>query len=262
MIAQLNNQTKLTIPAVSSITSASPPERLVNEPESFSAALLHEVRNPLTNITLAVEMLKSGVTGELQKTYLEIITRASFRINGLITDLVRHHQPELLQTNKFSMNLLLDEVMAMAADRLLVKNITLTKVYSTRDYQAQGDRCAVMIALTNIIINAIDAMKQENGQLRVVTHYLDGRYFVQIEDNGCGISDANLDNIFKPYYTSKKDGLGIGLAATKEILKANKVSVHVESETGVGTKFTLSFPRECPIFPVNKVKQQSGLTIS
>jgi signal transduction histidine kinase len=160
------------------------------------------------------------------------------------------------------MNLLLDEVMAMSADRLLVKNISVTKVYSSRDYLAQGDRCAVMIALTNIIINAIDAMQKEKGLLKLVTHYLAGRYFIQIEDNGCGISDANLKNIFKPYYTSKKDGLGIGLAATKDILFANKVSVHVESELGVGTKFTLSFPRECPVFPVNKVKLQSGLTIS
>ena len=258
MIAQHINLTKLTMPSVSPFLSGLIPERFVNEPGFFSAALLHEVRNPLTNITLAVEMLQSGVTGELQKTYLEIITRASFRINGLITDLVRHQQPGLLQHNKYSLNHLMDEVMFMASDRLLVKNINVTKVYSSRDCQATGDRPAMLIALTNIVINAIDAMKKENSLLKVVTHYLDGRYIIQVEDNGCGICEANLKHIFKPYYSSKKNGLGIGLAATKDILKANKVRVHVESEPGVGTKFTLSFPVESPVFPSEMIGNTQG----
>ena len=64
---------------------------------------------------------------------------------------------------------------------------------------------------------------------------------IQIEDNGCGISKENLKYIFKPYFTNKPGGLGLGLATTYDILQSNHVGVNVESEEGKGTRFILSF---------------------
>jgi signal transduction histidine kinase len=199
-------------------------------------------------------MLQAVASNDMQKAYLEIITRASLRINGLINDLVRQEQPEHLHTTRYSIPALLDEIILMTADRLLIKNITLTKMYTSRDYTKRGDRAAMKIALTNIIINAIDAMKIEKGHLKLFSHYQGGKYIIQIMDNGCGISEGNLKHIFQPYFTSKKDGLGIGLSATHDILKKNKVGIQVTSQPGIGTKFTLSFPRECLVFPVKNVK--------
>jgi signal transduction histidine kinase len=96
-------------------------------------------------------------------------------------------------------------------------------------------------------------MKQKNGQLRLTTKSINGRYTIQIEDNGCGIPPAKLKHIFTPYFTGKKDGLGIGLSATHDIFKANKIKVRVESEEGIRTRFTLSFVKERPDLFTNKM---------
>src|SRR6185503_12817275 len=84
-------------------------------PIPFVTALVHEVRNPLTNINLAVEMLGSAIKDNQLKVYLDIITRSSIRINSLICDLLKHQQNEV-QVEKHSMHQLLDEVLEMAGD--------------------------------------------------------------------------------------------------------------------------------------------------
>lgn len=97
------------------------------------------------------------------------------------------------------------------------------------------------IALTNIIINAIDAMTAGKGELRLVAKSTNGKYRIQIADNGCGISKVNLKHIFKAYFTNKPNGLGLGLTKTYEILRSNHVWANVESEEREGTCFTLLF---------------------
>ena len=100
------------------------------------------------------------------------------------------------------------------------------------------------MALTNIIVNAIEAMSSKNGELNLITKFIDGRYAIEIGDNGCGISKEDLKDIFKPNYTNKPGGLGLGLATTYDILQLNHVGVNVESERGEGTRFTLLFEKK------------------
>jgi signal transduction histidine kinase len=134
-----------------------------------------------------------------------------------------------------------DEVLAMARDRISLKHVTVRKDYALQDCQIALHRQKVKIALTNIIINALDAMPPEGGELRLITKSIGGKYTIRIEDNGCGISQANLANIFKPFFTNKPGGLGIGLATTYDILLSNHVGVTAESEEDVGTSFILLF---------------------
>ncbi|MDP4284563.1 MAG: ATP-binding protein [Bacteroidota bacterium] len=97
--------------------------------------------------------------------------------------------------------------------------------------------------MTNIIINAIDAMSSKNGELTLITKPEGDQYVLQIEDNGCGISKSNLQNIFKESFSQRAGGLGIGLSATLNILKSNNVKIEVESSEGIGTRFVLSFEK-------------------
>jgi signal transduction histidine kinase len=90
-------------------------------------------------------------------------------------------------------------------------------------------------------VNAVEAMPSENGELKLTTSLRAGKCVVTIEDNGCGISKKNIKNIFKPYFTSKTNGMGIGLAATNDILLAHHAGVNVESEENKGTRFIISF---------------------
>jgi signal transduction histidine kinase len=90
-------------------------------------------------------------------------------------------------------------------------------------------------------VNAIEAMPSESGELKLTTSLPANKCVVTIEDNGCGISKKNIKNIFKPYFTSKPNGMGIGLAATYDILVAHQAEVNVESEENKGTRFIISF---------------------
>lgn len=214
---------------------------VLRQPARFVTALAHEVRNPLTNINLAVDMLAYAINDDEPKLYLDIIKRSSTRINHLISDLLRHQGPDKTEGNDYSMHRLLDEVLEIAADRIRLKNITVRKEYALQDKQLSVDATKIRIALTNIVINAIEAMSLGNGELRLTETPVDGHYSLEIADNGCGIPAEHLQQIFDPYFTRKPGGLGLGLSTTREILQSNNIGMTVESKEGEGTCFTLLF---------------------
>lgn len=217
------------------------PKILKDHRDRFIAALAHEVRNPLANINLSMELLESITTGKEQQLYMAIIMRNSTRITDLINELLRYQPTEVERMEKCSAHDLLDEVLEMADDRILLRHVSVHRKYIGDDVELFCHLQKMTIALTNIIINAIDAMTLARRELTVVAKSLDAGYLIQIEDTGCGISKDNLDSIFKPYYTNKPGGLGLGLSTTAHILKANHVHVTVESTEGMGTRFILLF---------------------
>jgi signal transduction histidine kinase len=219
------------------------PEIVQKHTGQFASALAHEVRNPLSNINLAVEMLKTTMKTEEQKIFLDIILRGSGRINDLVTDLLASTQAEEQHLERHSVHQLLDEALNMNKDRILMKNILIRKDYTTLDCKILVNKERMKIALTNIIVNAIDAMPLGKGKLKLLTRSMNNMCFMEIQDNGVGISKENLKNIFKPYFTDKPSGLGLGLSTTLDILKANHAGVEVQSEEGRGTNFILSFDR-------------------
>jgi len=220
------------------------PRKVVpKEPDQFASALAHEVRNPLATINLAVQMLKAPIKTYDDNLYLAIIIKASEQINDLITDLLTSCQPAEMQAEKYPIHELLDEALAKAEDRALLKNITVRKDYSTLDCKILVNKQKIEIALINIIINAIDAMPSEKGKLILTTKAINGKCVIEIEDNGIGISKENLQHIFTPYFTDKAGGMGLGLSTTMDILKANHATAEVKSEEGKGTRFSLSFEK-------------------
>lgn len=215
------------------------PAILENPHIKFVSVLAHEVRNPLTNINLSVEMLKSALKEKELEVYIDIIARSSRRINDLVNELLKYQLADEVPAENDSIHTLLDEVLEMARDRIRLKDIVIIKEYDGEDCKAIFHRPRMKIAITNIIINAIDAMTPGRGELKIVTTSIEDKYVIQIEDNGCGMSDGNLKNIFKPFFTNKPDGLGLGLATTYDILRSNRVGVSVESQEGTGTRFVL-----------------------
>lgn len=207
------------------------------------SVLVHELRNPLTNIMLTVHLLESKILDDNDRMYMDIIKRSSAKINDLVNDLLKGQQEQEKQTEECSIHQLLDEVIEKASDKIMIKNIAVKKDYAHYDLKIKMDIPKMKIALTNIIINAIDAMSSENGVLKLSTKIIKGRYAVSIQDNGSGISKENLPLIFDPYFTNKQNGVGIGLAATKDILQSNQVGVRVESLIGHGTRFILLFEK-------------------
>jgi signal transduction histidine kinase len=218
----------------------------LTEPVEFTYTLAHEIRNPLSTINLAVDMLKLTNDEHEKKICLDIIMRNSLRINNLLTDLLTSYQLDEIRVQKYSINQLIDEVLLLIGDRLTMKNIKVSKYYSTLDSKILLNKEKVKIALTNILINAIEAMPLQKGELKLVTKLVNGKCVVEIEDNGSGISKENMKKIFTPYFTSKPGGIGLGLSSSLDILRANHFHVDVQSKEGSGTRFILLF--DTPVY--------------
>jgi PAS domain S-box-containing protein len=203
--------------------------------------LAHEVRNPLTNINLSIEQLETELQDEDLTFYLDVIRRNSQRINGLITELLNSSKPTPMSMDRHSIHQLLDDTLELARDRINLKGIRMEKSYCD-DCFLLLDTKQVGIAFTNIIVNAIEAIDRPDGWLYVGTDMKEGACVVAIQDNGCGIPPENLERLFEPYFTSKNNGIGLGLAATLNILQSHRATIEVESVVGEGTTFRISFP--------------------
>ncbi|MFT4032669.1 MAG: PAS domain S-box protein [Siphonobacter sp.] len=202
--------------------------------------LAHEVRNPLTNINLSASELLGNIIDEELLMYPQIIKRNSQRINDLISELLNSSRQTEMVLVPFSIHQVLDETLALAMDRIQLKNITLNKGYGD-DCLVKVDKEKIKIGILNIIVNAIEAMQPDSGELHVGNHVTGEVCYITIEDNGSGIPPEHMSRLFEPYFTSKNNGIGLGLAATLSIIQAHKARVDVESQIDQGTTFTIAF---------------------
>ncbi len=203
--------------------------------------LAHEVRNPLTNINLSVEQLKPEINSEDANIYLDIIARNCGRIDGLISELLDLSRPAEISLQKAPLQAIIDTTLAAASDRISLKNIRLDLFYPDQPAYIMADIEKLKIAFLNIVINAVEAVPKVSGNITISIKEEGAQYRVFINDNGSGITEENLSRIFEPYFTSKTNGFGLGLAATWNILQSHHVSIDVNSQPGEGTSFILVF---------------------
>jgi signal transduction histidine kinase len=208
----------------------------------IARTIAHEIRNPLTNVNLAVDQLKNDLTTEPENAtiMLDMINRNSDRINQLITDLLRSTKFTDLTYTKISINKILDETLELAMDRITLKNITVSRNYSADICDVSVDVEKIKIAFLNIIVNAIEAMEPGNGILEIKTVSKEGKCLTIISDNGRGIDQESLPKIFEPYFTKKPKGTGLGLTHTQNIILNHDGLISLESEAGKGTTFTIT----------------------
>jgi signal transduction histidine kinase len=204
-------------------------------------ALAHEVRNPLCTMDLALEMLSLTDLDDERKEFVDIIKRGSHRIKELVNNILVSVRVDAPLVELYSPHQLLEEALITVKDRLHLRNIIVNKEYSEIRCRIRVNKEKIKIALNNIIINAIDAMPLQGGELTLVTKLTGERCTLEIRDNGIGISEECLENIFKPYFTGKEGGMGLGLSITLDILRANHATLDVRSREGAGTCFMLSF---------------------
>lgn len=208
----------------------------------IARTIAHEVRNPLTNINLSVEQLKSEM-GESDSTtvFFNMIKRNSERINILVSDLLNATRVEELKFKETSINDVLDASLELAADRIGLKQIKVIKNYDPEMCKISIDVEKVKIAFLNMIVNAIEAMEDKKGELKISTESYQNRCVVKISDNGVGMDQTHMDRLFEPYFTTKENGNGLGLANCQNIILGHGGSVTAESTPGEGTTFIISF---------------------
>ena len=224
---------------------------LMKRSEKFAATgriartIAHEVRNPLTNIDLAVSQIKNdgAAADETSQMLFTMIERNSRRINQLISELLSATRFAELSYTAVSINTLLDDALDMAKDRLELHRIRVEKNYSIGLCNISVDAEKIKIAFLNLIVNAIEAMQPGEGILKIQTkeEEEENKCVVEITDNGYGMTEEQLNNLFEPYFTTKTNGNGLGLTNTQNIILNHRGSINVNSKPGKGTSFTIKF---------------------
>lgn len=203
--------------------------------------LAHEIRNPLNNINVSIEQIKAMVSAD-DVELLNIVQRGVRRIDDLINQLMDSSRYFKMKFGVMPLQTVLDKAIEEATDRIALKKISLQLDYAPQPATVLVDQDKIKIAFLNIILNAIEAMEEGKGILKLTVRSRPNVHEVVIADNGCGMSEEVSTRLFEPYFTAKPNGVGLGLASAFAIIQSHKSTIEVESKLSVGTAFTISFP--------------------
>lgn len=236
---------------ISDITEARRARNLLAESDrlaitgGIARTIAHEVRNPLTNLHMALEQmldeLEPAVREEV-KPFSDILMRNMNRISKLITDLLESSRPKELDLQPCNVRTLLEEAVASVQDRLDLLEMKAVVEVADAVPGVMADPALMSVALTNLCVNAIEAMEKGRGRLVLKGWAERGRVLASISDNGKGISPENIQRLFQAFFSGHSGGMGLGLTSARSILNAHQVHLDVESAVGEGTTFTLTFP--------------------
>jgi signal transduction histidine kinase len=193
---------------------------------------------------MSVEQLlqSNGDGNEDMPLFLDIIQRNSKRIGDIITELLDTSRPSDLVFERHALQSIMDDAVADAIDRITLQHVNLKIRFAEEPCYVMANKEKLKIAFLNIIINAVEAVEIGTGELEIIVEKFKEVHVVTIRDNGCGIPEENISRLFEPYFTSKRNGMGLGLAATLNILQSHKANIDVTSVIRKGTTFTITFP--------------------
>lgn len=211
----------------------------------IARTIAHEVRNPLTNLHMALEQMLDELdpdTRENLAPFSDILKRNMQRISKLISDLLESSKSRELDKRSCAVRDLLDTAVASVQDRLGLLRMKASVEVGPGTANVAADPDMFGVALTNLCINAIEAMEEGRGRLLLQSDMEKGHVRIRIMDNGKGIAEANIQRLFQAFYSGRSGGMGLGLTSARSILNAHGVHVDVASTLGSGTTFTLTFP--------------------
>lgn len=210
----------------------------------------HEVRNPLATISLIVQHLESKYAANYQIEKLRVIQRNINRIDKIVYGLLNFSHPPRFNFDYHNVNEILErlerlERLEPILKHFLPENIKIIKKYDSKLPQGWFDSDCLEQVFLNLISNAIRAMKY-GGELYITTSFDSTRkgIIIKFKDTGVGIPEGNLKKIFKPFFTTYKEGIGLGLSICQNIINEHKGNISVESKLGKGTIFTIFLPLE------------------
>ena len=212
--------------------------------------IIHEIRNPLTSIALANQLLTEVNNDENDQglsiaTLTNIIFQNSRKIEDHLRQLLQAKPDEDLTLLPTDLCQVVESALQKAENRLFLSRVKVCRNFKPGNL-IKGNPAKLGTAFLNIIINAIEAIDHENGHLWVSIYPSENDVKIIFRDNGIGMTPEVIQRIFEPHFSKKKNGLGIGLANVKEILDLHEASVKVSSEPGKGASFTVLFRKLPP----------------
>jgi two-component system, NtrC family, sensor histidine kinase HydH len=216
----------------------------------LSAGLAHEIRNPLGVIKGSAEMLtqKLQASDELSRELAGYISTEVNRLSALVTEFLDFARPLHAQRQPGDVTAVVDRALEIVAFRWKGKPVRVERRYEDGLPMIPLDESLCEQAFLNLVQNAYEAMEEQGGTLRVEARMatVNEREGVQVvlADTGLGVPDKLREEIFNPFVTTKKTGVGLGLSIVSKIVDGHQGSIRVENAAEGGARFTLFFPLE------------------
>lgn len=210
------------------------------EMQVMLAGIAHEVRNPLGGIELFGGLLREDLEGDPRQKHVDKILKEIGMLGAVVNDFLDYARKRPLDRKKTDLRELVDEVVTVVRSDAEAKKLALTVEAGDR-VAASLDHDCVHRAVLNLVTNAIQATP-EGGRIVVRTRSADGQVVIEIEDNGPGVPESKRQDVFRPFFTTKQKGTGLGLALVKKAAEAHHGQVELADTPGGGATFRLRIP--------------------
>ena len=212
----------------------------------MSARLAHEIRNPITGIANAIEIIVEDTEDEQNKPILQEIKRQANRVNEAISNMLKYSKSEKLKLEKQNINENIKSIVFFLKNQSSTNNITFILELQANIPDFYFDKEKVENVFLNLSLNSIQAI-EENNKKGVITYKTalssdKKEVIICVEDNGIGIKKDKINKIFKPFYTTKTEGTGLGMAIVKETIDKHQAKITIESDVGELTCIKVFFP--------------------
>lgn len=203
--------------------------------------ITHEIKNPIAVCKCYLDMINVKDTNQVER-YIPILKSEIERLLSLLQDFLLINKNNL-DLDIMDFNMLIEDTIEKLNPLLKDNNIDLNLDIIDDEIFINGDYNRLSQVLINIIKNSIEAMKEGyQGKVNISTKIIKNKYYLIIEDNGIGMNKEVLNNIKKPFYTTKKRGSGLGVSLIYEIVEAHGGKIEYDSSYGKGTKVTIQLP--------------------
>jgi signal transduction histidine kinase len=209
----------------------------------ITRGVAHEVKNPINAIVLHLQLLQNKLAQAEPDTrrHMDIIDSEIHRLDRVVQTLIDFTRPRDLHLEEIDLRHLLEDVALLAAPDAEQHGVSIERAWSDEPLPLRADSDLMKQAFLNVVLNGIHAMAQ-GGVLTIAAHREGGIGVAEVCDRGPGIPGELRDKVFELYFTTKKDGSGIGLAHTYQVMQWHYGSVDFESAEGQGTTFRFRIP--------------------
>jgi len=211
----------------------------------LAATVAHELRNPLTTITMATHNIKRKAKDMLLlKSHIQNIEKKVAEGDQIINNLLFYSRIKPPNFEKLNVYFVIQECID-ESHRQNKENVPVINNFSSlQDVLIEGDTVQVKEIFSNILNNSIDAVGEKNGEIEISALNNSEHIEVQIKDNGSGIKPEDLERVFDPFFTTKTKGTGLGLAVCKQLVELHKGTIKIKSEFGQGSIVIITLPKK------------------
>lgn len=210
-----------------------------------AAHIAHEVKNPLAGLLLYTMHLKTKAATKLPESELALIEKIIETINHLaktVDQVMTFARPVQLAPGRHDLNQIARDVLQLTGPQIAAARVETELDLEEKEATAVLDESSMRAVLMNLVLNAVQAMSNDGGRLKVVIRNDGARVRVRVSDTGKGMDGEQVKKVFEPFYTTKSQGLGLGMAYAKKVVEQHEGTIKVESQPGAGTTVEIEVP--------------------